>query len=482
MFGTCGIRKIFSNYSYNNDRFTPIMALELGLSLGSYLKQNDQDRVIIGHDVRTTAVPIELALSSGLISTGIQVYQIGLVTTPTLCLSIDKLNSKCGIMITASHNPPEYIGIKIFGPHGLGYSSDQESEIEQIYQTKSYKQVSWDQQGTIIQIQRMNETHIKHILRRAKYQNHLRKFNVVMDPGNGAASIIGPQLLGNMGLKYITLNSQPDGHFPGRNSEPSEEELIDLSNIVRNEKGFELGIAFDGDADRVVFIDEKGALIEPIRVLTFLAREYIREKYPEESNRPKLSVVTPVNSSGVIEHILEPMGVKVYRTKVGDINVSQLMQKTDSFIGGENCGVYICPEFSGHWGPDTLMPIVILMKYLGKYKTEFSQLLADIPEFPYIKTSMELNQDRILTHADYQNIGQKLREALEKAGYSQFIENYEDGFHIRFNQGWILIRKSGTTPIIRITAESIVDIEKTRSFVELGRTIVKELYEMKENL
>ncbi len=479
MFGTCGIRKLFSNYSERTDRFTPLMALELGLSLGTYLQQHDIDKIIIGKDVRTTAMSIRLALSSGLISVGIRVYNIGLVTTPTLCLSIDKLNAKCGVMITASHNPPEYIGIKIFGPHGLGYSPEQEQEIEEIYQNKAYVERPWDNQGSIIEVQRMNEAHIKHILKKVKYENHIRRFNVVMDPGNGSASVIGPMLLGNMGLKYITLNSQPDGRFPGRNSEPSPEELVDLSNIVRNENDFELGIAFDGDADRIVFVDENGSVVESIRVLTFLAREYIQERYPDQASRPELSVVTPVNSSGVIEHVLEPMGVKVYRTKVGDINVSQLMQKKEAFMGGENCGVYICPEFSGHWGPDTLMPIVVLMKYLGKYDIKFSELLKDIPEFPYLKTSCDLVSDQVIALQDYQNIAKNLRILLEKEGYSQFSENYEDGFHIRFNKGWILIRKSGTSPMFRVTAESIIDLEETKKFVDFGQQIVRALYAIK---
>ena len=313
MFGTCGIRKIFANYSDTENNFTPLMALELGLSLGTFLHQKQEDKVIIGWDVRTTALPIQLAISSGLISAGIRVYLIGLVSTPTLCMAIDKLNSKCGLMVTASHNPPEYIGIKLFGPHGLGYSSDQETSIEKIYQQKNYLQKPWNEQGTIAKVHRMDEAHIKSILRLVNYQNNIRKFNVVMDPGNGAASAVGPKLLGKMGLRYITLNSQPDGHFPGRLSEPSPDQLEDLIKIVKDGKDFELGIAFDGDADRVVFINDKGEYVEPIRVLTFIAKEYINEHYPDPSKRPELSVVTPVNSSGIIEHILEPMGVKVYR-------------------------------------------------------------------------------------------------------------------------------------------------------------------------
>lgn len=479
MFGTCGIRKIFANYDEEDNKFTPMMALELGLSLGTYLQQNNEEKILIGWDVRTTALPIQLAVSSGLIAAGIRVYLMGLVTTPTLCMAIDQQNSKTGLMITASHNPPEYIGIKIFGPHGLGYSPEQEAEIEKIYQSKSYISKPWDEQGAIAKVHRINDKHIKNLLHNIGFQRNRGKCNVVMDPGNGSASAIGPKLLGYMGLRYITLNSQPDGHFPGRLSEPSPDQLRDLINIVKDDNDFELGIAFDGDADRVVFIDEKGEYIEPIRILTLLSQEYIKEKYPDPNSRPKLTAVTPVNSSGVFEFILEPMGVEIFRTKVGDINVSQLMREKESFIGGENCGVYILPEYSGHWGPDSLMAIVMLIKYLLKYNQPLSVLLKDIPEFPYIKSGLDLDTDQIITDADYKNLSSKIIQKLEIAGFTNFRENYVDGLLLQFDQGWLLLRKSGTTPIFRVTAESKSNLIETEKILEIGKTIIRELYSTK---
>ena len=129
MFGTCGIRKVYSSYDRSEKTFTPSMALRLGLALGTYLQSHNQRKIVIGRDVRTTALPVQLALTSGLISSGCQVFTIGEITTPTLCMAIDYLNSTCGVMITASHNPPQYQGIKIFGQRGLGYSPQQEQEI-----------------------------------------------------------------------------------------------------------------------------------------------------------------------------------------------------------------------------------------------------------------------------------------------------------------------------------------------------------------
>ena len=138
MFGTCGIRKIYSSYDRSEKTFTPSMALRLGLALGTYLQAHGQKKVVIGRDFRTTGLPVQLALTSGLMSSGCQVFTIGEITTPTLCMAIDYLNSSCGVMITASHNPPEYQGIKIFGKKGLGYSPEQEQEIEIIYQKRAF--------------------------------------------------------------------------------------------------------------------------------------------------------------------------------------------------------------------------------------------------------------------------------------------------------------------------------------------------------
>ncbi|UYP48359.1 Phosphoglucomutase/phosphomannomutase [Candidatus Lokiarchaeum ossiferum] len=476
MFGTCGIRKIYSSYDKSEKTFTPSMAVRLGLALGTFLDMQGKREVIIGRDVRTTSKAIEYALVSGLMSSGCKVFTIGMVTTPTLCMSIDFLRADLGVMITASHNPPQYIGVKLFGPGGLGLSPEEEQSIEKIYQDRSFMSKAWYEQGSVSEVQRINETHVKKILKKTKFKA-TRNIKVLVDPGNGSGSHIGPMLLNRMGLKYITLNSQPDGTFPGRYSEPSEKNLKYLRHFVATSHEIDLGIAFDGDADRVVFVDETGLIIEPIRVLTFLAREYVKDKYPDPTKRINLSVATPVNSSGVIEHVLEPLGVKVYRTKVGDINVSLTMNEHHGFMGGENCGVYIQPEFSGHNGPDTLMAIVLLLKYLGKYDVKISELLEEIPEFSYSKGELHLKHDQIFSLENYKNIRDELIPLLENSGFSSFQETYVDGLHIRFNSGWILIRKSGTTPIMRLTVEGHNDAVASK-IQEIGEKVIKKLIDI----
>ena len=480
MFGTCGIRKIYSSYDKSERTFTPSMALRFGLALGTVLDKNK--KVVIGRDVRTTSFAFQLAITSGLMSSGCKVFTIGVVSTPTLCMSIDYLNADCGVMITASHNPPEYIGLKLFNKGGLGFSPEQEQEIEKVYQNRAFNSKPWTEQGSVAEVQRINDTHIRKILHLTNYQNHaIRNRKYIIDPGNGSASIVGPMLINHMGLRYITLNSQPDGTFPGRFSEPSKKNLFDLCQFIKLSEEIDVGIAFDGDADRVVFVNENGVIVEPIRVLTFIAREYIEKNYPDKSSRNNLSVVTPVNSSGVIEHILEPMGVKVHRTKVGDINVSIAMQKFGAFLGGENCGVYIWPKFSGHQGPDTLMAIAILLQYLGKYEKSFSELFEDIPIFPYIQRELHLVHDRIFTNEDYEKFAKLIIPELEKAGYHNSRTNLIDGLHIRFDEGWVLVRKSGTTPIMRLTGESKTDLSETERIIKTAQDVISSLIEIKKD-
>ena len=478
MFGTCGIRKIYSSYDKSEKTFTPSMALRLGLALGTVIESG---KVVIGRDVRVTSEAIQLAITSGLMSSGCKVFTIGVVSTPTLCMSIDYLNADMGIMITASHNPPEYIGVKLFNNGGLGFSPEQEQEVEKVYQNRAFNSKPWNEQGSVAEVQRINDTHIRKILRLTNYENHaIRNRKYIIDPGNGSASIIGPMLINQMGLRYITLNSQPDGTFPGRLSEPSKKNLTDLCKFIELSKEIDVGIAFDGDADRVVFVNENGKIVESIRVMAFLAREYILKNYPDPSSRKNLSVITPVNSSGVIEHILEPMGVKVHRTKVGDINVSIAMQKYGSFFGSENCGVFIFPEFSGHQGPDTLMAIAILLQYLGKYEKSFSELFEDIPIFPYIQRELHLVHDRIFTDEDYKKFAELIIPELEKAGYHNFRKNLIDGLHIRFDEGWVLVRKSGTTPIMRLTGESKTDLSESERIIKTAQEVISSLIEIKK--
>jgi phosphomannomutase len=311
------------------------------------------------------------------------------------------------------------------------------------------------------------------VIKRVPIQDQNRRFSLILDPGNGSSCEIAPLLLNRMGFRHITLNSQPDGSFPGRLSEPSSKNLQDVKDFIKVAKNVDLGIALDGDADRVVFIDSKGQVVEPIRILTFLAREYYKDHSPLTGQSP--IVVTPLNSSGVIEYILEPLGIKVVRTQIGDIKVAIEIKNTQGFLGGENIGTYIWPNF--HFGPDSIMTIAMLLSYVSKSSKPFDELLKDIPEFPFLQIEYELKVDRPFTKKDYTILCDKTLSAFKAQGYHYLRHEFIDGVQIFFTEGWVLIRKSGTTPILRLTVESKLDLKSTQQMRKIAEEILKKYIE-----
>ncbi|MFW9867790.1 MAG: phosphoglucosamine mutase, partial [Candidatus Thorarchaeota archaeon] len=225
IFGTSGIRRVFQNYSESDVMFTPQMALDVGLALGTYLK--GKSTVTIGKDIRTSALPIEHALISGIISTGCNVKTLGIVTTPTLAMSSKFLDADAAVMITASHNTPEYIGLKLWNPSGIGYSPEQEEEISRIYNNKDFLQINWDEVGKVTQVNDINDIHILNITNQTKFDGS--GINIIVDPGNGSSCEIVPKLLSSYNVDIMTINAQMDGRFPGRHSEPSKQNLQQIS-------------------------------------------------------------------------------------------------------------------------------------------------------------------------------------------------------------------------------------------------------------
>lgn len=468
IFGTSGIRRVFQNYSESDLKFTPQMALEVGLALGTYLKGGT---VVIGKDIRTSALPIEYALISGLVSTGCIVKTLGVVTTPTLAISSRSLNGNAAVMITASHNTPEYIGLKLWNPSGVGFSPEQEEELERIYNDKDFVQIEWDQIGKITQVNDINDSHISEITNKIMFDGS--KLNIIVDPGNGCGCDIVPKLLSKYGCNIVTLNANPDGRFPGRLSEPSKENLTQISNFLRMSSQTDIGIALDGDADRVIFLDEDGAIVDPIRLLTLLAKFIIHEN-EENSSSKAMKLSTPINSSSLIEDILNPLGCEVIRTEVGDIKVAIALKKMGGFLGGETSGTYIWPEF--HYGPDSIVTIAKVLQMIVETGKDLRFLLKDIPTYPYYAEKFKLKKDIPFTEEIYQKIIKEMIDAFNILGIKVNRINKMDGCRFDYEEGWMLIRRSGTSPYLRISGESKTDMETTIKFNNIAKERMEELY------
>ena len=469
MFGTSGIRRVFQNYSESDVMFTPQMALDVGLALGTYL--HSKATIVIGKDIRTSALPIEYALISGLVSAGCAVKTLGIVTTPTLAMSLRISKADAGVMITASHNTPEYIGLKIWNPSGMGYTPEQEMEIERIYNEKAFINIEWDEVGRVTQIDDMNETHILEIKNQISFDG--KELTAIVDPGNGAGCDIVPRLLSAYDVNIITLNAQMDGKFPGRNSEPSKENLKQVSKFLKTSDQEDIGIALDGDADRVIFLDENGEIVDPIRLLALIAKYHIMKYKGTSLTQEDMKVVTAINSSSLLEDVLNPLGCEVIRTEVGDIKVAIALKEHGGFLGGETSGTYIWPKT--HLGPDSILTIANVLNMVVETGKPLRELLKDIPKYPFYENKFRLKKDIPFKEDINKKIIEEIKGALDSLGKKITNINKMDGVRFDYNDGWILIRRSGTSPYLRITGESSIDLQASLEMNELAKEKMEKL-------
>jgi phosphoglucosamine mutase len=402
LFGSSGIRRIA-------DRNLMEIAFKVGFALGHTNKE-----IIIARDTRTSGNALKYALLSGLLSSGTVCHDAGIVPTPTLAVSLK--GSQTGVMITASHNPPEYNGIKIFNADGSSFDSKQQAELE-THINQSPVTASWDKrQDDCLLFSGAIENHINHIM---KDISNISKVKIVVDCGCGAASVITPYLLRRLGCEVMAINSHPSGFFP-RNIEPTESNLEDLMHICRDMNA--IGIAHDGDADRLMVVDEQGRFISGDRLMVILANQI-------KANE----IITTVDASMVIENL----GFKTIRTKVGDTYVSEKL-KQGGDIGGEPSGAWIFPVSS--LCPDGIYAAAVVATIASENK--LSSLAEKIPQYPILRGSILYNGVGVA----------RVIRSLKEMKASRIDES--DGCKLIFEDGWLLCRPSGTEPRIRVTAEA----------------------------
>jgi len=429
LFGSSGIRGIV------NKEVTPELALQVGLVLGSRKKT-----AVIGRDPRVSAPMIEHALVAGLTAAGCDVTKVGMVTTPTLAYAARKY--ECGVMVTASHNPSEYVGIKLWNPDGMAFDSAQQDEIEEAIEKRNFSLASWNLIGKIAEDENAIRDHM-HMIEGLVKDSNLR---VVLDCGCGAGSTISPYLLQELGCQIITLNSQPDGHFPARNPEPIEQNLSLLKKAVVD-FGADLGLAHDGDADRMMAVDEKGNFVSGDELLAIFGRFECEDK--------KGSVVVPVDTSMMVDDYLE--GSEIIRTRVGDVYVAEGIKKYGAIYGGEPSGSWIFPMIS--YCPDGIYAAAKLVEIVGEKK--LSELRAELPVYNTKRGALACPNEK---KAEFMK---KVKAKLEPLGKVLDI----DGIRVELEDGWVLVRPSGTEAKVRITAEARENVD---GVYEMAEKIVKE--------
>ena len=440
LFGTSGIRGEIGS------EVTAELALNVGKSLGFYL--GGEGTVVLGYDTRTTSKMLEHAITAGLVESGINIIKLGMVPTPLVGYATEKFSADAGVMITASHNPSKYNGIKLWNNNAMAYTPEQEKIIEDIYLNKKYENTSWDKIGSIEENSEIKENYIEDLL---SLVNIKPGFKVVIDCASGAGSELSPKLFRRAGCDVITLNSQVDGFFPGRNPEPNDANLGSLKKVVKA-TGANLGIAHDGDADRMMAVDETGKVVDFDKLLALMAAEFGG------------TIVTTVDAGLVMDVELEKVGGKVLRTPVGDVAVADAIIKNNASFGGEPSGTWLYPDFC--MCPDGLLSGIRLANIVS-HKGPLSKLLSNMADYPNIREKITCsNEEKII-------IMKNMEEEMTKAFDDIKEVNNIDGVRLSLNDGsWVLVRPSGTENYIRITLESPSE-DKANKMKEICVNLIK---------
>lgn len=440
LFGTSGIRGPIGT------AVTADLALKMGRALSTLLGPGHD--IVVGYDSRTSNQMLEKALIAGILEGGCDVLSLGMAPTPLVGYATMKLGD-AGVMITASHNPPQDNGIKVWNKNGMAYRPNQERELEKIISDETFSNASWENIGKVKDIKNTSREYVKDLLDYAHIKPGLK---VVVDCASGAASYLSPLILRKAGCEVVTLNSQPDGFFPGRLPEPSEANLQELMKMVKATQS-DLGIAHDGDADRMIAVDEKGNMADFDKLVSLMAREV--------GGR----VVTTVDASNSIDMCLEGKG-EVIRTKVGDVHVAETIEENDASFGGEPSGTWIHPDFC--MCPDGILSALRIATLVSE-KGPLSKLLDEVPSFPTLREKInceEFQKKMIMekTEAEFAKLFEDVSEV-----------NLIDGVRLSLENGsWVLIRPSGTESYVRITLGGKTDLE-AQKLMDKSKAFMKNL-------
>jgi len=415
LFGTSGIRGLFGKD----------ITEELALKIANIFAETD---VVVGRDTRQTGMPLSEAAISGVMARGKNAIQLGLVPTPTLALSTRK-HACNGIMITASHNPPEYNGLKLFS-NGMEISRAREKEIEKSYERGDSFLAEWDEvgkssfeKGAIFEHMAL----IHSLVDAAAIKK--RKPKVVIDC-NGAGAAMTPNLLKDLGCDVTVLNGGTVGF--GRPSEPNEKNLTELAALVLK-MGADLGLAHDGDADRTIAVDEKGRVLPLDVQLAIMCQHELRG-----SKNKNKKIVTTMEASLAVREAVESVGSSITITPVGSLHVSEEMERQKAIFGGEPCGEYIFSK--GIMVPDGPLAAVKMIEIFVQ-----NGLLSSLAS--KFKTN-PMAREKFSAKKKYEVV-----DAIKKEIKIEGKRSEEDGIRVDEDNGWFLIRASGTEPFVRLTME-----------------------------
>ena len=429
-----GIRGIIGN------SLGPAEATNFGMAFGSFLAQQSSDRqprICVGRDSRPSGPMIAAAINAGLMATGCNVVDLGIVTTPGVALMARHLSCDGGIVITASHNPVEYNGIKFLRSDGIAFPADQALDIQQRYYDSQFNQVDSIRTGRQESNSKTHAVHIDTVLQLCdKNLIASKRFKVVLDSVNGAGCVVTANLLSGLGCELIHLNERPTGLF-AHTPEPTADNLAELGPRIVEHRAM-IGFAQDPDADRLALIDETGRYIGEEYTLA-LAAKYIFSKKTG-------TAAVNLSTSRMIDDLAVAAGCTVLRTPVGEAHVANAMVANDCIIGGEGNGGVIDLRV----GPvrDSLVGIVLVLQLLAETNKTLSQLVEEIPSYQMVKTKFPCPADKA------QSVLNTVKQHYERSAADGAKVDTSDGIRIDLPDSWVQLRASNTEPIMRIMAES----------------------------
>ena len=436
MVGVSGIRGIIG------ETLTPRVATEFAQAYGTYLNGG---RVALGRDPRPSGEMFAAATAAGLLAAGCEVTRLGVVMTPTIGRAITDGGYAGGVMITASHNPSEWNGLKFLSDRGLAPSPEEARQIATIreqsrfvFEKETFAPLAYDDEA--------GERHVNAVLAALEVPvEPLKGLRVVLDSVNGAGCLDSPALLAALGCDVIHLNGEPTGQF-AHLPEPIAENLTQLCRAVR-ETGSSVGFAQDPDADRLAIVDEHGNCIGEEYTLA-LATQLVLSRRPGP-------VAANLSTSRLVDVVAGRLGATVVRTPVGEANVAQAVLDNGCVIGGEGNGGVIDPRIT--LVRDSLSAMSLVLQLMAASGKRISELVAELPRYAMIKQKLECPRERI-----------DAATAAVAEAFSDEKVNRADGTRVDFAQGWVHLRASNTEPIVRIIAEA-EDQAAARGLVERVR-------------
>jgi phosphomannomutase/phosphoglucomutase len=423
LFGTNGVRGTVGK------DMTAQFAMEMGKAIGSFFEGD----IVVGVDSRTSNDMLKSALSAGILSTGRGVIDIGLAPTPCVQYTVSKSTASGGVVITASHNPPEFNGIKVVGADGTELGFKDELSIEKIFFSKDFRSADWAEIGILRKDPDANARYADGI-RSVLDVNAIRKakLKVVIDCANGVAGLVTPKLLKDIGIKVIALNPEPDGSFPGHPSEPTPENLKDLMRTVVEEKA-SFGVAHDGDADRSIFVDNKGVYLTGDRSFAILAGYVV-------SKNPGSSVVSTVATSDCVADFVKQNGGKTVLVRVGSPVIASKMKEIGAVFGGEESGGLF---YAKHQLCKDAAMMTALMAQMVAERGSLSKLLEEVPVYCQSKLKIRCEKGRM----------KAVTEKLIRSAKGKKVD-MTDGVKVFEGKDWVIIRPSGTEPVFRVFSQS----------------------------